>query len=199
MDLPRYLTLIPLPDELRGQRVALRPYRPEDARALFEAIEESRQHLAPWMIWVAHHRSILESQDFIAHSTARWLLREELNLAIWELKSGRYLGSTGLHSIDWHLRRFEIGYWQRQSAEGHGYMTEAAGLLADFALETLGANRVEIRCDARNQRSAAVAERLGFVREACLRNAEHAPDGTLRDTLIFALSLADRDAGPQPA
>ncbi|HEV2236014.1 MAG TPA: GNAT family protein [Ktedonobacterales bacterium] len=199
MDLPRYLTLIPLPDELRGARVVLRPYRAEDAHALFEAIEESRQHLAPWMLWVAHHRSILESQDFIAHSCARWLLRDELNMAIWEAASGRYLGSTGLHGIDWHLRRFEIGYWLRRTAEGHGYMTEAAGLLADFALDTLGANRVEIRCDARNLRSAAVAERLGFIREACLRNAEHAPDGTLRDTLIYALTPADREAAPQPA
>lgn len=199
MDLPRYLTLIPLPDELRGERVALRPYQADDAPAVFEAIEESRQHLAPWMLWVAHHRSILETHDFIAHSRARWLLRDELNMAIWELATGRYLGSTGLHGIDWHLRRFEIGYWLRQSAEGHGYMTEAAGLLADFALETLGANRVEIRCDARNHRSAAVAERLGFVREARLRNAEHAPDATLRDTLIFSLTPADRAGAPQPA
>ena len=47
-----------------------------------------------------------------------------------------------------------------------------------------------IRCDARNTRSAAVAERLGFVREALLRN-ERDPHGELRDTLVFSLTPDD--------
>jgi RimJ/RimL family protein N-acetyltransferase len=56
----------------------------------------------------------------------------------------------------------------------------------------LRANRVELTCDALNTRSAAVAERLGFVREARLRNEELARDGTLRDTLVYALIPTDR-------
>ena len=70
-------------------------------------------------------------------------------------------------------------------------MAEAVRLLADFAFNELHANRVMIRCDARNARSAGVAERLGFVREACLRNEARANDGSLRDTLIFALTPSD--------
>jgi RimJ/RimL family protein N-acetyltransferase len=48
-----------------------------------------------------------------------------------------------------------------------------------------------IRCDARNTRSAAVAERLGFVREAHLRNEARSTDGELRDTLVFSLIPSD--------
>jgi len=81
---------------------------------------------------------------------------------------------------------FSIGYWLAASAEGHGYMTEAASALVEYALRELGARRLEITCDARNTRSAAVARRLGFEQEGLLRNHMRLSDGALRDTLVFA-------------
>ena len=54
-----------------------------------------------------------------------------------------------------------------------------------FAFEALGARRVEIRCDARNVRSQAVARRAGYELEATLRKHMVAADSVLRDTLIF--------------
>jgi RimJ/RimL family protein N-acetyltransferase len=190
-------TLIPLPDELRGPRVLLRPYRAGDAEALFEAVQESREHLRPWMPWADGHQTIEDSREYVNRSAARWVLREDLSVGVWEARGRRYLGGSGMHRINWRLRRFEIGYWLRASAEGQGYVTETVHLLTNLAFDRLDANRVEIRCDARNMRSAAVAERLGFLREARLRNNELAADGSLRDTLIFALVRADRHP-PEP-
>ncbi len=186
-----YRTLIPLFDELRGERVLVRPYRLEDAEALRAAVDESREHLRPWLPFADAHQTIEESRDWIAHRMADWLLRGDFGMTIWELASGRYLGGIGLHPRDWTIRYFEIGFWLRASAEGHGYVTEAARLVIDFAARGLGANRLEIRCDARNTRSAAVAERLGFTREAELRNNMRAPDGSLRTTLVYGLTPAD--------
>jgi RimJ/RimL family protein N-acetyltransferase len=191
MNQSQYLTLIPLFDVLEGERVLVRPYEEGDAEALFEAVEESREHLRPWMPWEAYHRTIEDSRDFIARSRAHWLLRENMNVSVWRRDDGRYLGGSGLHVRNWDVRYFEIGYWLRASAEGQGYMSETVRLLADFAFEQLSAVRVEIRCDARNARSAGVAERLGFVREARLRNDMLATDGTTRDTLIFSLIPSD--------
>lgn len=191
MDAPAYRTLTPLFDELRGERVLVRPYCESDAEALHEAVDESREHIRPWLPWAEGHQTIEETRDWIIRCMAHWLLREGLPLGIWEIGTGRYLGGTGVHPRNWEIGYFEIGYWLRHSAEGHGYMQEAVRLIVDFAFEQLGAQRVEIRCDARNRRSAAVAERLGFVREAHLRHHERAPDGSLRDTLIFALIPGD--------
>jgi RimJ/RimL family protein N-acetyltransferase len=186
MERPPYRTLIPLFEELAGERIIVRPYRPDDAQALMEAVDESRDHLRPWMPFADEHRSMEECRHWIIRQNAEWLLRENMNCAILLKEGDRYLGGVGLHPINWDIRRFEIGYWLRKSAEGHGYMLEAVKLLADYALNELGANRVEIKCDERNTRSAAVAKRLGFVQEACLRNHEAATDGSLRNTLIFA-------------
>jgi RimJ/RimL family protein N-acetyltransferase len=82
--------------------------------------------------------------------------------------------------------RFEIGYWVRASLEGQGYITEAVNGITDFAFNVLGAMRVEIRCDARNTRSAAVAQRAGYVQEARMRCQRRDPFGELTDTLVFA-------------
>ena len=192
MELPKHKTLIPLFEELRGPRVVVRPYRLEDADELFAAVEESRQHIWPWLPWGDQHQSVDDSRDFILRSQAKWLLREgDLNVGIFAADTGRYLGGSGLHVRGWDVPAFEIGYWLRASAEGHGYMAEAVKLLTDFAFNALGAQRVMIRCDARNTRSAAVAERLGFVREAHLRNEVRDATGELRDTLIFSLIPSD--------
>src|SRR5262249_23022305 len=102
-----------------------------------------------------------------------------------------YLGSVALHHIAWERRFFTLGYWLRDSAEGHGYMSEAVRLVADYAFTGLAANKVALRCDARNVRSVAVAERLGFVREARLRGEARTKDGMLADELQYALVRDD--------
>jgi len=45
---------------------------------------------------------------------------------------------------------------------------------------------VEIRCDAENIRSAAVAKRCGFLLEGILRHDSVAVDGGLRSTMIYS-------------
>ncbi len=184
---PQYVTEIPLFAELRGPRVLLRPYREDDAPALFAAIEESREHLRPFLPWERFHQTVADSRDWIVRMRAQWLLRGQLTVGIWEAATGRYLGGSSYHPPDWDARTFEIGYWLRASAEGHGYMSEAVRLLVDYAFDQLAANRVCITCDARNTRSAAVARRLGFHLEGRLRNHMWSTEGQPRDRLIFAL------------
>jgi RimJ/RimL family protein N-acetyltransferase len=187
-----YRTLIALFDELRGERVIVRPYRESDAQALFEAVTESRDHLRPWLPFADAHQTVEESRDWIIHQLANWLLREDMTVGVWEKANQRYLGGSGLHPRNWQSRYFEIGYWLRASATGQGFMTEAVRLLTAYAFNQLSATRLEIRCDERNGPSAAIARGLGFVQEARLRHDRTAADGTLSNTLIFALLPTDR-------
>jgi RimJ/RimL family protein N-acetyltransferase len=189
--LNHFRTQIKLFDELAGERVLVRPYRVEDAEALREAVEESREHIRAWLPFADAHQTIEETRDWITHRVADWLLREDLGTGVFLRGDGAYLGGLGLHPRSWEIGFFEIGYWLRASAEGHGYMREAVSLLVEFAARDLLASRLEIRCDARNARSAGVAERLGFKREGHIRNGLHAPTGGMRDTLIFGLIPGD--------
>src|SRR3954471_5048043 len=179
--------LIPLFDELKGERIIVRPYREEDATALQEAVAESRDHIRPWLPFADEHQTVDESRVWINGQRAQWILRASMNCCVVDAATGRYLGGIGLMVHSWEIRSFEIGYWLRKSAEGHGYMTEAVRLLTDFALDKLEAQRVMIRCDERNAHSANVAKRLGYVQEGCLRNEFQSPDGEASNTLVFSL------------
>jgi len=192
MSVEKYHTLIPFFTELKGKRVTIRPYREEDAQALFEAVDESRDHIRPWLPFADAHQSVEESRDWIIHQQAKTLLREDMNFSLWDTTSGRFVGGSGLHPHNWEIGYFEIGYWLRVSAMGHGYMTETVKLYTDYLFTHLHANRVEIRCDARNERSANVARRMGFVQEGLKRNDAQTSSGELRSTLIFAMTPEGR-------
>jgi RimJ/RimL family protein N-acetyltransferase len=183
--------LLDLPEALDGPRVRVRPYTAADAPAMFEAVAESRAHLVRWLPWADGHRSVDESRRAVVFLQTRWLLQEDLPVGVFERATGRLLGGSGLHRIDWRVRAFEIGYWLRRSAEGHGFITEAVQLLARLAFGALAANRVEIRADPANTRSRRVAERLGFVLEGRLRRCAWGADGHPTDELIFALVPED--------
>lgn len=179
--------LIDVPEQIDGLRVRVRPYRPDDAQALWEAVDESRDYLLPWLPWVSNYHSVDDARTTIARMSASWRLHDDLPVGMFALANGWLLGGSGLTRINWQIRAFEIGYWLRRSAEGHGYMTEAVQLLTRMAFDTLAANRVEIRMDTRNTRSEQVPKRLGFVHEGTLRNNIPDTAGQPRDTHIYAL------------
>jgi ribosomal-protein-serine acetyltransferase len=188
MSAPRHASLIPVPGEICSDRLLLRPLQEADAEQVFAAIEESREHLAPWLTWPPTIQHPDDARDLCLRCAARWTLRADLGLGMFSLDDGRFLGGTGMHDPNWDLRSFEIGYWLRTSAVGAGYVTEAVQLQTVLAFEALNARRLEIRCDPNNLQSRHVPERLGFLLEGHLRNAWLDPLGNVRDTLVFAVT-----------
>ncbi len=181
----------PLPTQMLSPRLLVRPYQAGDGTALYKAVDEDRAHLARWLPWVDKHTDIAASEETARRMHSRWLNREDLTVGLWEQSSGRLLGGSGLHRCNWEVPSFEIGYWLRRSAEGQGFMTEAVGLLCGLTFGTLEAQRVVIRCDKGNIRSAAVARRLGFIHEATLCGDARDQNGHLCDTLLFSLTPDD--------
>jgi RimJ/RimL family protein N-acetyltransferase len=179
--------LIDIPDEWAGTRVILRRYRDEDAQSLFDAVMESQAHIRQWLPWADLYHSIDDAVEFVRRQSGHWALHGHVGMAIFSRADGTYLGGTGFTVRSLAVPSFEIGYWLRQSAEGHGYMSEAVRLITTYLFDNLGAQRVMIRCDARNARSKAVAERLGFPFEGCTRHDEIGTDGSLRDSLTYAM------------
>ncbi len=186
----RFPSQIPLFDELVGERVIVRAHRLEDFDEIWEAIQESRDQLRPWLPFADQTQE--ELRDWLARTVAKWITREMLGMAIIERESGRLAGDIGLMIRSWEIGSFEIGYWLRASAEGNGYMSEAARLVTDFAFDHLDANRVMIRCAAYTARRAAVPRRRGFTPYGLWRRDFAAPNGEVRNTLVFSLIREDQ-------
>ena len=186
--------LLPIPERLDGERVSLRPRTLADAPALWEAIEESRELLSPWLRTPGRIRSPDDAREFIIREQASWLLRERLTWGVFERENGALLGSVFLLRPDWEARVFELGYWLRKAAQGRGYMREAAMLVTRLAFEDLAANRVLARIDPRNERSRTVLRALEFVPEGTLRRDHIGPQGDLVDVQVFALLREEYEA-----
>ena len=147
--------------------VVLRRHRLNDVDALQAAIEESRDHVRPFMIWADQTRD--ETASFVTNTVAAWESRIDFGYLITEppgVGSGepeRIIGGTGFGRRNGPDSEVEIGYWLHPDATGRGVITAVVAKLTDVALAMDGIDEVVIHCDEANVKSAAVARRLGYT------------------------------------
>ena len=182
--------LLDVPERIATERLVVRVPRPGDGVVVNDAVRASHAELAPWMPWAVTLPSVEESEAHCRRQQAKFLLREDFAMLVFARAAdggeGELVGGTGLHRIDWTVRKFEIGYWRKTGCDGRGFMTEAVRAMARMAFDALGARRVEIRMDDRNVASWKLAERAGFTLEALLRFDSLTPAGEPRSTRIYA-------------
>ena len=182
--------LIHVPERIDTERLIIRCAQPGDGAVLNAAVCDSLEALRPYVPWAGAVPTLADSESVCRKAQARFRLREDLMMLIFERTAGglegELLGGTGLHRMDWKARRFEIGYWRRTGREGRGIATEAVHAVARLAFDELLAQRVELRIDKLNRPSWRVAERCGFTLEGVMRRESLAPDGTLRDMRVYA-------------
>lgn len=179
-----------LPERIETPDLVIRRAQPGDGAALCAAVTASLAELRPWMPWAQAETDVEASELVVQRMHDDFGARTDLPMLMFERRAGGaeglLVGGTGLHRIDWALPGFEIGYWRRRDWGGRGLAVEAARAMARLAFDHLGAQRVEIRADARNWRSLRVAEWAGFTYEGTLRRERRGPDGSLRDTRVYA-------------
>lgn len=181
-----------LPERIVSDRLIVRLPESTDVVALNRAIVDSHAELKVWMEWAVEPQKLDETRKFCVESRTSWESESALNCLMVERDSGEIVGGCGYPRLDWTVPKFEIGYWCRTDRVGRGLVSEASWGLTRHAFEVLAANRVELRMDEGNVRSWRVAERLGFSHEATLRNESVSPDGSLRDTRIYAATGLDQ-------
>ncbi|RQO57184.1 GNAT family N-acetyltransferase [Paucibacter sp. KBW04] len=182
--------LIQVPERIEGERIILAAPVAGLGPIMAATVCASLDHIKPWMPWAQTAPTMEDSEAVMRRMQADFIARRELPFQIYSKAAdgscAEMLGGTGLHRIDWEVRKFEIGYWIRPSSVGQGFVSEAVRLLTDLAFKQLRARRVEIRMDDRNLASRAVAERCGFEFEGVLRNEALGVDGEPRDTRVYA-------------
>ncbi len=139
----------------------LRRYTNDDVDALHRAIEESREHLAPWMAWA---NEVLPTRAEREAMFADWnSMPRDVSYGVFD-ENSNVLGGTGLHDRG-GPDEIEIGYWVHVGAIGRGLATRITETLTTvaFASET-SLVRVLIKHDAANVASGRVPARLGYER-----------------------------------
>ena len=164
--------------------VELRQIGRDDAVELTELIDRNRPYLKEWLPWLNNSSSLVDTARFIGRSIEQAEDHNGLTLGI--VCDGKLAGIIGQHYVDSLNRRTEIGYWIDAEHQGRGIVTRATARLTDYAFREQDCNRVILHCAVGNLKSRAVAERLGFVQEGILREAEWLYDHYV-DLVVYSM------------
>lgn len=157
-------------EPLYGDGLLLRPLRASDAEAFAAAARESVSSVGRWMDWCRADYPLAEAQEWVAATERERALRLSYEMGVFDARNGAFLGGTGLNQINQTHNFCNLGYWVRESCQGHGIATRAARILTGFGLQELGLTRIEIVIAEDNAPSRAVARNLGALLEGVARN-----------------------------
>lgn len=153
---------LPLADDAE-----LRALEPWQAGEFTRFLDAARPHLAPWLPWATTITDEQGAREFLQRYADRHAADEGHIYGIW--LDGRLAGGALFRVFDVAARVAELGVWLAPDAQGRGLMTTAVRHMIAWAFER-GVHRIEWHCTPTNERSIAVARRLGMTREGVLRS-----------------------------
>lgn len=181
------MAVMPGGHALVGVGVRLDPSDVADSTGIFRALDHDT-------VWAAGYSGGPSARPAVA---AEWARRIEAAatepramFTVRNLDQGDVIGTTSLGDTSLEHQRTHLGWTAyTPSAWGSAVNPECKLLLLTHAFEECGLGRVKIQTDSINLRSQAAIAKLGATREGLLRRHMVRPDGTTRDTVVFAITI----------
>ena len=171
------------PVTLRGAYARLEPLSHEQSEGLTEAVRDGEL----WKLW---YTSVPAPEGMAKEIDRRLGLQASGSMLPFTVfdADGKIAGMTTYMNVDAANRRVEIGStWYAKRVQRSAVNTQCKLLLLTHAFEKLDCIAVEFRTHFFNQQSRRGIERLGAKQDGILRNHTIAPNGTLRDTVVFSI------------
>lgn len=152
-----------------GETLVLRAMRATDAEEVLAAVHASLPELRGYMPW-SHAEQTHETQfERLRAVEAKYAAGEDFVMGLF--REDTMLTMVGLHPrVPLNPKGLEIGYWAPTRHTKKGFTTLAVRVTTLYAIDKLGADRVQISCDETNLGSRRVIEKCGFEYEGTLRN-----------------------------
>ena len=177
----------PDPVTLRGQHARLEPLAHQHRDGLVEAVKDGELY----KLW---YTSVPTPDGMTREIDRRLGLQASgtmLPFTVFDAE-GKIAGMTTYMNVDAANRRVEIGStWYAKRVQRGPLNTQCKLLLLGHAFEALSCIAVEFRTHFFNQQSRRAIERLGARQDGILRSHQIAPNGTLRDTVVYSITAAE--------
>jgi RimJ/RimL family protein N-acetyltransferase len=168
---------------LEGRIVRLEPLAPGHEEALWEASRDPRT----WR-WLSAVQPQTREEWSAYVQEALDAAAEGREIPFVTISREQLVGSTRFLALKPEHRSLEIGWtWLHPTAWGTGANIEAKLLQMEYAFETLGCRRVELKTDALNERARAALEALGTTFEGIHRKHMLVRDGENRDSAWYSV------------
>jgi len=175
------------PVTLRGAHARLEPLSQNHRDGLVEAVKDGEL----WKLWY----TFIPKPEYMPKEIDRRLSLQKagsmLPFTVFDA-DGKIAGMTTYMNVDTPNRRVEIGStWYARRVQRSALNTQCKLLLLMHAFEWLDCIAVEFRTHFFNQQSRRGIERLGAKLDGILRNHQIAPNGTLRDTVVYSIIASE--------
>jgi RimJ/RimL family protein N-acetyltransferase len=169
---------------LTGELVVLRPFRDDDADAMWASFADAESNRL-----TGTHETFTEDQVRQWYAT-RNVQTDRLDLAVEDRATGLCVGEAVLN--DWNPDNRSCGFriLLAATARGRGLGTEATGLITSYGLDELGLHRIQLEVYAFNPGARRTYEKVGFVAEGVLRDAL-LWDGEWVDAVVMSMLETD--------
>jgi N-acetyltransferase len=175
------------PVTLRGAHARLEPLSHDQRDGLVEAVKDGEL----WKLW---YTFIPKAEDMAKEIDRRLGLQKSGSMLPFTVfdADGKIAGMTTYMNVDTPNRRVEIGStWYAKRVQRSALNTQCKLLLLTHAFEQLDCIAVEFRTHFFNHQSRRGIERLGAKLDGILRNHQIAPNGTLRDTVVYSIIASE--------
>lgn len=175
------------PIVLEGPHARLEPLSRDHAADLTAAVRDGEL----WKLW---YTSIPSPEIMPTEIERRLGLQASGSMLPFTVKDagGKVAGMTTYMNVDTANRRVEIGStWYAKRMQRTAVNTQCKLLLLTHAFEKLNCIAVEFRTHFFNHQSRRGIERLGAKLDGVLRSHQIAPNGTLRDTVVYSITAAE--------
>ena len=169
--------------EFATTRLLLRPLRRDDGPAVEEHVR--LREIAEMTLNIPHPYPEGGAAEWIATHEESWKRGEHATFGVFRREDGALVGVIGL-AIEGMHSRGELGYWVGMPYWNHGYCTEAARAVVEFAFRRLRLNRLQARHITRNPASGRVMQKLGMIPEGVHRESV-LKWGRFEDLAVYAL------------
>jgi ribosomal-protein-serine acetyltransferase len=132
------------------------------ARVMTDLIVHNQTRLARWEPWAEHPATLEGTRAYIRAALDDFTRGRQISTIIAVDGGHHFIGRCGMR-INPQLGSGDIGYWIDGEYEGRGITSRSARALISSVFRELGLSKVDLRTSVGNQRSRAVAERLGFT------------------------------------
>ncbi len=175
------------PVSLRGPHARLEPLSHDHLDGLIEAVKDGEL----WKLW---YTFIPKPEDMRKEIDRRLALQAAgvmLPFTVFDA-DGKIAGMTTYMNVDAASKRVEIGStWYAKRVQRSALNTQCKWLLLTYAFEKLECIAVEFRTHFFNHQSRQGIERLGAKQDGILRSHQVAPNGTLRDTVVYSIVASE--------
>ena len=176
------------PTVLERDGIRLEPLTDDHSDALNSAAADGRL----WELWFTAVPAPDRMPAYVATALQGQRDGHMLPWVVRDLSTGAIVGSTRYHDIVPAIDRVEIGYtWYAERCQRTHVNTTCKLLLFAHAFETLGCKVVGLRTDNFNFRSQRAIEGLGARKDGVLRHHAARRDGTVRDSVMYSILLAE--------